>query len=166
MSADIDARVQARGLVEKALSSRILAPIHAPTTAELSRTADTDRQTCSRQAARFEVAGNRNSSHRLAKGEGAKRRRRGARGVVEARSSEVWCGVARMTGVAMAAASEGAESAVRKRVIETLALVEKGRTKTCDERCVNVDAVAVSCFHDVHKRARVCARAGERKSSR
>ena len=35
---------------------------------------------------------------------------------------------------AMSPVGESAESAVRKRVIETLALVEKGRTKTCDER--------------------------------
>ena len=34
----------------------------------------------------------------------------------------------------MSPVGESAESAVRKRVIETLALVEKGRTKTCDER--------------------------------
>lgn len=36
-----------------------------------------------------------------------------------------------------AAAGENVESAIRKRVAETLALVEKGRTKTCDERFVS-----------------------------
>ena len=39
-------------------------------------------------------------------------------------------------GMSRAAAGENLESAIRKRVIETLALVEKGRTKTCDERFV------------------------------